>query len=141
LVVVLDGVQSFPGGTADLHAKFWLRFYESLKTFHEQRSFDNGFTMVLADYSGLRHDACTVTAGEDGLDCSKLIKLPPLTDFRGDDVLDWLEDLAVPEEHPTHAQWAHYALRKPSGEQDATPSRVFKRLLQQPLWPDQEDEW
>jgi hypothetical protein len=141
LVVVLDGVQSVSGGAEGLHAAFWQHFHTLLGSLHQQQACCNGFIMLLVDYADTRPGACMASANGEELDCRKFIGLPPFTDFTQNDILNWLEDLSVPDDAPSHEDWARYALQKPSGEKDATPGRVFTRLLKRPLWPEQEEEW
>jgi hypothetical protein len=64
--------------------------------------------------------------------------LPRLASIERKDVRRWLEEMDVPDEPAgRHDEFAANALTNPvTGQVDGTPCRVFARLREELLWPE-----
>ena len=145
LYFVIDRVGAdYAGGVRAFQQTFWQPFWTRLKLLRSQPQIANRLVAIVTDYSGeaaVWADAAVGAKPGARTDFSKLIKAPQLGDIDENDLLEWLEELEVPD-NPAgrRAQLAQRALKDDkTGAVDGTPLHVFERLKGEPLWPEGSD--
>ena len=146
---VLDQVHRLIGGLSTFYENFWQPLYLQLaalrKQFRQQKPQENleRLIAVVVDYvdqSGLP-DTIARDAGKAASadDYSRLLRLPVLNDISDEDLMDWFEELEIPDSADgRRARLVRIARSSASGGEDGTPLRVFERLRKEPLWPEGE---
>jgi iSTAND domain-containing protein len=145
LYFVIDRVGTdYAGGVRAFQQTFWQPLWTRLKVLRSQQSIANRLVAIVTDYSGDASDWAGVALdAKPGIptDFSKLIKIPKLGHIEMSDLLNWLDELEVPD-NPAgrRAQLAQRALKdEDTGPLDGTPLHVFERLKGEPLWPKGDD--
>ena len=139
LVLMLKSIELLTGGLATFVAKFWSPLYQEMQRLgpvpHR--------LLFVVGSQGLRESwpVGVSEAGDDVDDFSSLLALPELTDFVDKDLRRWLSDLKVQDVPPGRRETlSQLALRDPvSGAEDATPENVYRRLQDERLWPNGEE--
>lgn len=140
LTLVVNQVELFPGGTAGFHEHFWRPLFTALRDRRAAAPSARRLIVVAADYRGRAADWEGVSreAGEGG-DPAHLVRLPPLRDITRGDVLEWMEDLDVPDDPPgRRMEILERVLPNTGADEDGTPWRVYGRIRNETLWPDSE---
>ncbi len=141
LYFILDRIADLVGGAVAFQEQFWLPFYRKLNALRAEQHFNHRLVAVLTEYSGDESRWKTVTCEldqENGTaDYTKLLLIPMLETFERTDILEWLEELEVPDEPVgRRSQLANRAMQNSKGQDDPIPSRVFERLRGEVLWPE-----
>jgi hypothetical protein len=137
LTLVVDQVERFPGRVAGFHELFWAPLFAALNA---RGPVAHRLVVVAAEHTGqpagwAGHSCPHDAAADFGL----LMELPGLGELAEEDVLEWLYDVEVPNDPPgRHRELAALALSTPAGDKDGTPRRVFGRLRNETLWPDED---
>jgi len=143
LCFVLNQVSRLAGGVTAFYRDIWQPLYTNLHQLRERQPATHRLIAILSDDKDATDLPGTVavdwnTAFTAG-DFAYLVKLPVLGEITTDDLLEWFEDLGVPENIMGQRQaLVNVALNRAAGV-DGTFSRVFDRLNQIELLPEGED--
>jgi hypothetical protein len=143
LVVVLEQINRFPGGTPEFHSEVWQPVFAALQRLRAGPGGAKGhLVLVLGNYGSIQANADYLRSWRE-FDASspdgRLLSLPALAPIERKDVRRWLEEMDVPGEAAgRHDELVAIAMTNPvTGEADGTPSRVFARLREELLWPEE----
>jgi hypothetical protein len=143
LVVVLEQINRFPGGTPEFHSTVWQPLFAALQRL---RAGPGGakrhLVLILGNYGSIQANADFLRSWRDfdtAYPDTRLFSLPALAPIERKDVRRWLEEMDVPDEPAgRHDELVAIALTNPvTHEADGTPSRVFARLREELLWPEE----
>lgn len=142
LCFALDQVHRLSGGVLAFQQHFWLPLYDLLREARAQ--FHNGHRLfvIVADYTDdtepWKDAICEPTLADTPIDYQRLLLLPRLTNFSKTDVARWLMDVRGMKDDGSGrlGQVVENVLCNVRGEPDPTPLRVFQRLQDENLWPE-----
>jgi Domain of unknown function (DUF4062)/inactive STAND len=140
---VLDRVADLVGGAMAFCDSFWLPFYRELQDLRTEQQFSHRLVAVVTDYCGDQSSweaaSCIPDPKLGPPDYSKLLLIPKLDRFKRSDILEWLDELEIPDEPAgRRSQLANRAMHNSKGQDDPVPIRVFERLRGELLWPEGE---
>jgi hypothetical protein len=139
---VLDRISDIDGGLAAFRDNFWRPLYLKLHELRTIEAFDYRLVAIVSDYSGVDAPWKSATWDLNTIalqpDFSAILRLPKLEPFSRNDILDWLEDLEIPDEPAgRRSRLADRMVTNGRGEGDTVPIRVFERLQGETLWPEE----
>lgn len=145
LCFALDQIHRLSGGVLAFQQQFWLPLYDLLR--EARARFHNGHRLfaIVADYTDetepWKNALCEPTLADAPIDYQRLLLLPRLTNFSKTDVARWLMDVRGMKDDGSGrlGQVVENVLCNVRGEPDPTPSRVFRRLQDENLWPEDEE--
>jgi hypothetical protein len=142
LIVILEQVNRFAGGEIEFYAAVWRPLFAALQRLRVGLGgAARHLVLILGNYG-----PATGTAGflrpwnefDAARPDDRLLSLPGLAPISRRDLRRWLEEMDIPDEPVgRHDELAAIGLTNPvTGEVDGTPSRVFARLREEMLWPE-----
>jgi hypothetical protein len=141
LIVILEQVNRFAGGVSEFRDLIWRPLFAALQRLRAgPGGAERHLVLILGHYGSTQEIADFLRPWKD-FDAEspddRLLSLPRLTSVERKDVRRWLEEMDVPDEPAgRHDELGAIALTNPvTGQVDGTASRVFARLREELLWP------
>lgn len=132
LICAIDRIGDLAGGLDAFRDVFWTPFYAALRDLRQRDRFLHRLVVVLADYSTSGTPVDLAALAKVPPDCSREVVLPALGAITRADVLDWFDDMEVPDDASgRRAALADRVMNASKG----VPLRAFNRLCGENLWP------
>jgi len=132
LIFAIDRVGDLADGVNTFYREFWLRFYGALHRVRPRERFNHRLVALVADYTGDCSAFAGSTTESNAPDYSFLIRVPLLGNFTRADILQWFDEMDVPDDlSGRRATLADRVMKDSRG----VPLRAFDRLRGEVLWP------
>jgi hypothetical protein len=133
LMFVLDRIGDLVDGANTFRQDVWVPLYQELYDLRARDRFTNRLVALVADYSGDSSTfAASSTVDAKPKDGTLLHLLPALGSITRQDLLEWFDDLEVPDDAAgRRAALADRVMKDSKG----VPLRAFSRLRSEVLWP------